>query len=92
MRKLVLTALTVAGSVALLSETGIAQMTRTDSPEAEGRRICRYMDVTGKIAARRRVCMTKAEWDRAHEEQRRVGQEFVENLDSCQRRAETGGC
>jgi hypothetical protein len=83
LRKLLLAALVVSGSTVMLAETGIAQMTQTNSREAQGRRICRYTDVTGKISLRRRVCMTKAEWDRTAEEQRKVGQEFVETLDSC---------
>ncbi len=92
MRKLILSAAIVAASIVALSEAGVAQMTQSGAREAEGRRICRYTDVTGKIAARRRVCLTKAEWDRAHEEQRRVGQEAIETLDSCRNRGEGGPC
>ncbi len=90
MRRLILAALVVSGSLVVLSEGGVAQMTQSSAPEAQGRRICRYMDVTGKIAARRRVCMTKAEWDRTAEEQRRVGQVFVQQVDSCRDRANGG--
>jgi hypothetical protein len=92
MRKLLLSALFVTASLVTLSETGVAQMTQSDAREAEGRRICRYTDVTGKIAARRRVCMTRAEWDRAAEEQRKVGQTFVSTLDSCGNRGNGGPC
>ena len=83
LRKVMLAAILVSGSTVVLTETGVAQMTQTDSRESKGRRICRYTDVTGKLSLRRRVCLTKAEWDRAAEEQRRVGQEFVETIDSC---------
>lgn len=92
MRRLLMAALVVTGSVVAFSEVGIAQMTQGGAPEAQGRRICRYMDVTGKMAARRRVCMTKAEWDRTAEEQRKVGQIFVQQVDSCQNRANGGPC
>lgn len=92
MRRLIIAALLVTGSLVTLSEGGIAQMTQGGAPEAQGRRICRYMDETGKIAARRRVCMTKAEWDRTAEEQRKVGQVFVQQVDSCQNRANGGPC
>ena len=91
-RRMVLAAMFVSGSLVALSESGVAQMTQSGAPEAQGRRICRYMDVTGKIAARRRVCMTKAEWDRTAEEQRKVGQIFVQQIDSCQNRANGGPC
>jgi hypothetical protein len=90
MRRLILAALVVSGSLIVLSEGGVAQMTQSGAPEAQGRRICRYMDVTGKMAARRRVCMTKAEWDRTAEEQRKVGQIFVQQVDSCADRANGG--
>jgi hypothetical protein len=90
MRRLIIAALFVSGSAVAVSESGIAQMTQSGSPEAQGRRICRYLDVTGKIAARRRVCMTKAEWDRTAEEQRKVGQVFVQQFDSCADRANGG--
>lgn len=92
LRKVMLAALIVTGSTVVLTETGVAQMTQTSSREAQGRRICRYTDVTGKLSMRRRVCLTKAEWDRAHEEQRKVGQEFVETLDSCRNRGNGGPC
>jgi len=92
LRKLMLAAIIVSGSTMVLTQTGVAQMTQAGSRESQGRRICRYTDVTGKLSMRRRVCLTKAEWDRAHEEQRRVGQEFVETLDGCRARAEGGGC
>jgi hypothetical protein len=90
MRRLILAALVVSGSLIVLSEGGVAQMTQSGAPEAQGRRICRYMDVTGKMAARRRVCMTKAEWDRTAEEQRKVGQIFVQQVDACRDRANGG--
>lgn len=92
MRKLLLSGAVVAVSVVALSETGVAQMTQSGAREAEGRRICRYTDVTGKIAARRRVCMTKAEWDRTAEEQRKVGQAWVQAVDSCGNRGNGGAC
>ena len=80
----------VAGSVFALHAAGVAQMTQADSGESQGRRICRYMDETGKLAARRRVCMTKAEWDRTAEEQRRSGQQIISSMDSCGARADGG--
>ena len=92
LRKIILAALLATGSTVVLTRTGVAQMTQANSGESKERRICRYTDVTGKLSLRRRVCLTKAEWDRAHEEQRRVGQEFVETLDSCRNRAEGGPC
>ncbi len=92
MRKLLMSAAISAASIVILSEAGIAQMTQSGAREADGRRICRYSDVTGKIAARRRVCMTKAEWDRTAEEQRRVGQSFVSAIDSCGNRGNGGPC
>ena len=92
MRKLIFSAVLVVGSLTALSQAGVAQMTQKDSREADERRICRNTQVTGKLAASRRVCLTKAEWDRAHEEQRKVAQRAVHALDSCSARAEGGGC
>ena len=77
-------------SLMALSTTGTAQSSPTSSSEQEDRRICRSIQETGKLASRRRVCLTRAEWDRAAEEQRRVGQAWVTASDSCADRAEGG--
>lgn len=90
MLRTAIAAFVVPVSLVALSATGVAQMSQTTSKEHEGRRICRYMDEIGKLAARRRVCMTKAEWDRTAEEQRRVGQAWVTAVDSCADRANGG--
>ena len=81
----------VAGSLFGLHAAGIAQMTRANSPESEGRRICRYVDETGKLAARRRVCLTRAEWNRVAEEQRKSSETAFRAVESCGARAEGGG-
>lgn len=90
MIRALIAAVTVPASLVALTASGLAQMTQRDAPESQGRRICRSMDETGKLAARRRVCMTKAEWDRAAEEQRKVGQAWVTATDSCSDRANGG--
>jgi hypothetical protein len=70
MKRQILAAGLVAAAPLALHEAGSAQMTQRDAREAEGRRICQTHQVTGKLAARRRICLTKAEWDRVAEEQR----------------------
>ena len=85
-------AIAVPASLFVLTATGLAQMSQRDAPESQGRRICRSMEETGKLAARRRVCLTKAEWDRAAEEHRRVGRHILDTLDSCANRGEGGPC
>lgn len=90
MLRAIVAVVAVPAALIALSASGIAQMSQTTSPEHEGRRICRYMDEPGKLAGRRRVCMTKAEWDRTAEEQRRVGQAWVTATDSCRDRANGG--
>lgn len=81
----------VAGSLAALSSSGFAQMTQSGAREAEGRRICRYVDETGRLAARRRVCMTRGEWERVAEEQTKTSRSLLNAVDSCARRADGGG-
>lgn len=89
--RFVVAASIVAGSLFAMNAAGIAQMTQAGASESQGRRICRYVDETGKLAARRRVCMTRAEWERTAEEQRKNGQMMVNAADSCARRADGGG-
>ena len=92
MKRALITAAAVSLSLFALDASSIAQMTQKDAPESQGRRICRTQGETGWVAARRRVCLTKAEWDRTAEEQRRSSRHILENLDSCQNRAEGGTC
>ena len=92
MKNFVIAAAIVTGSIALLSESSVAQMTQKDAPESKGRRICRTQGETGSMAARRRVCLTKAEWDRTSEEQRRGSRYILEGLDSCGNRGDGGTC
>ena len=79
----------VAGSIFALHAAGAAQMTQSGSSESQGRRICRYVDETGKLAARRRVCLTREEWNRVAEEQRRSSQSALSAVESCGARAES---
>ncbi|MGQ0659372.1 hypothetical protein [Sphingosinicella sp.] len=79
-------------SLIALDASSLAQMTQKDAPESKGRRICRTQGETGWVAARRRVCLTKAEWDRTAEEQRRGSRYILEGLDSCRNRGEGGPC
>lgn len=79
-------------ALVVLTESGLAQLTQANAPESQGRRICRVSQETGKLAARRRVCLTRAEWERAGEEQRRVGRLILDTLDSCANRGEGGPC
>lgn len=88
--RLLVAASLVVGSAFAMNAVGLAQMTRADSRESEGRRICRYVDETGKLAARRRVCLTRAEWDRVAEEQRKSSRDAFNAVESCQMRAEGG--
>jgi hypothetical protein len=79
-------------SLFALSTPGVAQVNQPAPRENEERRICRSMEVTGKLAARRRICMTRAGWERLAEDERRSAQSFVSALDSCQRfRADNDG-
>ncbi|MGQ0558978.1 MAG: hypothetical protein ACT4OE_05245 [Sphingosinicella sp.] len=45
--------------------------TTTQAPNQKERLICRSTEVTGKLAARRRQCFTRAEWDRIAEAARK---------------------
>jgi hypothetical protein len=84
MRRIVLAVAVTVCSVVALNDAGVAQMTQAGSREAEGRRICRYSDVTGKLSLRRRVCLTKAEWDRVAEEQRlSVTRSWLQGVTGC---------
>lgn len=83
MRKTLVAALLVAGSLAALEGPSLAQLTQSRPDRANERRICRMMQVTGKIAAGRRVCLTRAEWDRAAEEQQRVARQAMNGIGSC---------
>ena len=67
-------------------------MTQKDAPESQGRRICRYQGETGWVAARRRVCLTRAEWERVAEEQRKSSRHLLDGLDSCGNRGDGGTC
>ena len=91
MLRFAITGLFVGGALFAISSTGIAQMSQVDSKEHEGRRICRSTQETGKLASRRRVCLTRAEWDRAAEEHRKNGQAWVTASDACRDRANGGG-
>ena len=82
----------VAFSLLALGATGVAQASEDPSSEPEGRRICRSVQETGKLASRRRVCLTRAEWDRAAEEHRKTGQSWITATDSCAARGEGGPC
>ena len=82
---------TVAGSLVAMGATGVAQMSQASSREHEGRRICRSTQETGKLASRRRVCLTRAEWDRAAEEGRKSGQRWMETA-ACGGMGQTGRC
>lgn len=86
-----LAAVLVPVSIAALSAAGLAQ---TASPEANDpakqRRICRNVANPGSLAGRRRVCLTREEWDRSAEEHRRRGEEWIRAQDSCSLRAEGG--
>lgn len=92
MRTFLIAAVAVAGSLVILSDSGIAQMTQKDAPESQGRRICRTQGETGWVAARRRVCLTRAEWERVSEEQRKSSRHLLDAVDSCARRGEGGSC
>jgi len=90
MLRFFLAAAIVPASLVVLSASGVAQMTQRDAPESQGRRICRVQGETGKLASRRRVCLTRAEWDRAAEEQRKTSRYILDAVDSCADRANGG--
>ena len=92
MKIALIAALAVPFSLVALDAAGVAQMTQANAPESKGRRICRTQGETGWVAARRRVCLTRAEWDRVAEEQRKSSRNILEGLDGCQNRAEGGSC
>ena len=92
MKRAMISAAVVSLSLFALDAASIAQMTQKDAPESQGRRICRYQGETGWVAARRRVCLTRAEWERVGEEQRKASRHLLDGLDSCANRAEGGPC
>ena len=79
-------------SLVALAPAGGAGPAPSDKKADPNKRICRSMDVTGKLAARRRVCMTRAEWERNAEEGRKAGQRFIDASDACRGRGEGGAC
>ena len=80
MLKAAIAIVAVPASLIALTVSGVAQI---DAPDGDS-------DENGKLAARRRVCLTKMEWDRVAEEQRRVGQAWITATDSCRDRANGG--
>jgi len=93
MNKMLIAIAAVPLSLVALDVAGVAQMTQANAPESKGRRICRTQGETGWVAARRRVCLTRAEWDRVAEEQRKSSRHILESVgDSCRNRAEGGPC
>lgn len=93
MLRVMIAAIVVPLSLIALDAAGVAQMTQANAPESKGRRICRTQGETGWIAARRRTCLNKAEWDRVAEEQRKSSRHILESVgDSCATRGEGGRC
>ena len=62
----------------------------TVGEQPQERRICRAMERPGSLAGSRRVCMTRAEWERQAEQARRDGEEMIAGRDSCTNRGEGG--
>lgn len=92
MKRALIAAAAVSLSLFALDAASLAQMTQKNAPESQGRRICRTQGETGWVAARRRTCLTRAEWDRVAEEQRKSSRYITETLDSCANRGEGGPC
>ena len=91
MLRALIAAAAVPLSLVALDVAGVAQMTQANAPESKGRRICRTQGETGSLAARRRTCFTKAEWDRIAEEQRKSSRHILESVaDGCGVRGEGG--
>ena len=88
--KALLAAAAVTVSLAVLSGPSTAQLTRSETSDGSERRICRYTQVTGKLSRGRRTCLTRAEWDRVAEEQRKSAQPWLQAVDSCRDRANGG--
>ena len=84
--------LAVGGAQVALSSPSTAQLTQKRTSDGSERRICRYTQVTGKLSRGRRVCLTRAEWERVAEEQRKSTQAWLQVNDSCARRAEGEFC
>jgi hypothetical protein len=86
-----LAAMTVPASLALVAVAALAETaTPPVNPAEKERRICRRIENPGTLAGSRRVCLTRAEWERSAEEHRRRGEEWVRSLDACNQRAEGG--
>jgi hypothetical protein len=82
---------TALSPILLLAFTAQAQTTVGQPAQpAPERRICRAMEQPGSLAGSRRVCMTRAEWDRLAENARRTGEMMTAGQDSCAARAEGG--
>ena len=90
--KALLAALIVSGSLFALSSPSAAQLTQTRKSDGSERRICRYTEVTGRLSKGRRVCLTRAEWERVAEEQRKSARAWLQAIDSCGTRGEGGAC
>lgn len=59
LRTLLAAALVVGMTAPALAEDAPA----ADQPAPKEKKICRTESVTGSLVAKRRICMTKAEWD-----------------------------
>ena len=91
MRAVRLTALVVPLALVASAAAGMAETaTPSGKSEDQPRRICRVVDSSGSLAGRRRVCLTREDWDRSAEEHRRRGEDWVRGQDSCNQRAEGG--
>lgn len=90
MTKLII--VTAAAPVLLFAAAVQAQTSPApgDNATQAERRICRAMARPGSLAGSRRVCMTRAEWDRAAETARRESEEMVAGRDSCDLRGQGG--
>jgi hypothetical protein len=69
------------GGILILSGTAVAQTPApTSAVDAEEKKVCRMITVTGALSRRKKVCATKAEW----EQQRRDAQEWGrDKIDGC---------
>jgi predicted secreted protein len=69
--------LTAGLAIGLASAAFAADDTNADATPVKEKKICRTETVTGSLVTKRRICLTKAEWDKLAEQTKQEMDKFV---------------
>ena len=64
-------------AIGLSSAAFAADDTNADTTPVKEKKICRTETVTGSLVAKRRICLTKADWDKLAAETKREMDKYV---------------